>query len=221
MKASGGDHLCHTQGRPTHPVPSLRKYTTNYSITNTMDADFKKEVIDRSLEDIKVELDEEFDRNFQRKAFFDEQQWPERKFDDGVGSLMQRTGGLRGSIRSRKRKDALVYSSSKPYASIHNEGEEIRVTRKMKGYFFGKAKEARGRYQYKKNGERRGNKRNRELSEKEQFYLAMALKKVGSAIKMPERRFIGHGRATDRIIRSIVEMNFEDYLSRHPIIEKP
>lgn len=186
-----------------------------------MDADFKKEVIDQSLEDIKVELDEEFDRNFQRKAFFDEKQWPERKFDDGVGSLMQRTGGLRGSIRSRRRKDELVYSSSKPYARIHNEGGEIRVTRKMKGYFFGKAKEARGKYQYKKNGERRGNKRNRELSEKEQFYLAMALKKVGSVIQMPERRFIGHGRATDRIIRDIVEMNFEDYIKRHPIIEKP
>lgn len=100
-----------------------------------MDEDFKKEVIDRSLEDIKVEFDEEFDRNFERTAFFDEKQWPERKFDDGVGSLMQRTGGLRGSIRSRKRRDELVYSSSKPYARIHNEGGEIKVTKKMKGTF--------------------------------------------------------------------------------------
>ena len=46
-----------------------------------MDGDFKKEVIDRSIEDIKVEFDEEFDRNFERKAFFDEKEWPERKFD--------------------------------------------------------------------------------------------------------------------------------------------
>ena len=68
-----------------------------------MDGNFRKEVIDRSLDDIKVELDEEFDRNFERKSFFDEQKWPERKFDDGVGSLMQRTGGLRKSISSRKR----------------------------------------------------------------------------------------------------------------------
>ncbi len=65
-----------------------------------MDGDFKKEVIDRSIEDIKVEFDEEFDRNFERKAFFDEKEWPERKFNDGVGSLLQRTGGLRRSIRS-------------------------------------------------------------------------------------------------------------------------
>ena len=100
-----------------------------------MDGDFKKEVIDRSIEDIKVEFDEEFDRNFERKAFFDEKEWPERKFDDGVGSLLQRTGGLRRSIRSRKRRGELVYSSSRPYAQIHNEGGEIKVTRKMKRYF--------------------------------------------------------------------------------------
>lgn len=185
-----------------------------------MDGDFKKEVIDRSIEDIKVEFDEEFDRNFERKAFFDEKEWPERKFDDGVGSLMQRTGGLRRSIRSRKRRGELVYSSNLPYAQIHNEGGEIKVTRKMKGYFFGKLKETRGKYQHKKNGERRGNKRNRELSGKEQFYLAMALKKVGSAIKIPERRFIGSGRNTDRIIREITEQNFEEYLKNHPIIDK-
>ena len=63
-----------------------------------MDGDFKKEVIDQSIEDIRVEFDEEFDRNFERKAFFDEKEWPERKFDDGVGSLLQRTGGLRRSV---------------------------------------------------------------------------------------------------------------------------
>jgi len=185
-----------------------------------MDEDFKKEVIDRSLEDIKVEFDEEFDRNFERKAFFDEKQWPERKFDDGVGSLMQRTGGLRGSIRSRKRRDELVYSSSKPYARIHNEGGEIRVTKKMKGWFWHKLKETQDKYQFKKDGEKRNNKRNRQLSDKEEFYRAMALKKVGSTIQIPERRFIGAGRTTDRIIREITEQNFEDYLKRHSIIDK-
>ena len=117
-----------------------------------MDGDFKKEVIDRSIEDIKVEFDEEFDRNFERKAFFDEKEWPERKFDDGVGSLLQRTGGLRRSIRSRKRRGELVYSSSRQYARIHNEGGEIKVTRKMKMYFLARyLKEAK----YSKSGEQK------------------------------------------------------------------
>ena len=176
-------------------------------------------LVRETLKDIRTEALEEFDRNFERRAFFDEQQWPERKFDDGVGSLMQRSGGLRGSIRSRRRKDELVYSSSKPYARIHNEGGEIRVTRKMKGYFFAKLKETQGKYRYKKDGSLRNDKRNRELSGKEAFYRAMALKKVGSVIRIPERRYIGHGRATDRIIRDIVTGNMEEYLKRHPIIK--
>lgn len=183
-----------------------------------MDGNFKKEVIDRSLDDIRVELDEEFDRNFQRKAFFDEKEWPERKFDDGVGTLMQRSGGLRGSIRSRKRKSELVYQSSKPYARIHNEGEEIKVTRKMRGYFFHLLKETQEKYEYKKDGELRENKRNRRLSGREEFYKSMALKKVGSTIRMPERRFIGHGRNTERIIRDIVEENFKEFIKNRNII---
>lgn len=183
-----------------------------------MDGNFKKEVIDRSLDDIKVELDEEFDRNFERKSFFNEKKWPERKFDDGTGSLMQRSGGLRKSIRSRKRGSELAYSSHKPYGRIHNEGGEIKVTKKMKGYFFAKLKEAEGGYSYKKDGEKRNNKRNRQLSEKEAFYRAMAFKKVGSVITMPERRFIGNGKATDKIIREIAEQNIEDYFKRHNII---
>lgn len=185
-----------------------------------MDGNFKKEVIDRSLEDIKVDLDEEFDRNFQRQAFFDEKQWAERKYDDGVGTLMQRTGGLRGSVRSRKRGMELVYSSHKPYARIHNEGGEIKVTKKMRGFFWHKLKETEGKYEYRKDGEKRNNKRNRQLSIKEEFYRAMALKKVGSVIRIPERRFIGHGKNTDRIIREIVEGNFEAFCKLHKIINQ-
>lgn len=47
----------------------------------------------------------------------------------------------------------------------------------MKGYFWHKLKETGGKYQYRKDGEKRRNKRNRELSDKEEFYRAMALKK--------------------------------------------
>ena len=171
-----------------------------------MDGDFKKEVIDRSIEDIKTEFDEEFDRNFERRAFFDEKQWPERKFDDGVGTLMQRHGGLRRSIKSRKRRGELVYSSNLPYAQIHNEGGEIKVTRKMKGYFLARyLKEAK----YSKSGEQKKKrpkstdkqlqgwlaceKENKDLSDKAEFWRRMALKKVGSAIKMPERRLSDPG----------------------------
>lgn len=185
-----------------------------------MQGNFKKLVIEQSLNDIKVDLDEEFDRNFERKGFFDEKKWPERKYDDGVGSLMQRSGSLRRSIRSNRRGLTLVYNTNKPYGRIHNEGGEIKVTKKMKGYFWHKLKETRGSYSYKKNGEKRGNAKNRRLSESEAFYLGMATKKVGSTIKIPERRFIGTGKMTDKIIRDVVDENVMTYFKNNPIIEK-
>ena len=47
------------------------------------------------LNDLRVELSDEFDRNFQRKAFFD-RPWPPRKLGK-KGSLLMVTGKLRRS----------------------------------------------------------------------------------------------------------------------------
>ncbi|KAA6304938.1 hypothetical protein EZS27_043411, partial [termite gut metagenome] len=175
---------------------------------------FKREVIDRSLEDIKVELDEGFDRNFERKAFFDKK-WPERKYDDTKGSLLVRSGALRRSISSLRSGAELTYSSDKPYARIHNEGGEIKVTKKMKKFFWAKYRETTGKYGYSDKTEtittKRGKvkekkvlketKENESLSAEAEFYRSMALKKEGSSIVIPERRFIGKHKETDKIIR--------------------
>lgn len=184
--------------------------------------EFQKEVVTDSLKDIRVELGDEFDRNFSRKGFFKNNGWEARKYDDGQGSLMSRSGGggLRQSIRSRKKDAELVFTSSKPYARIHNEGGKIEVTAKMKRYFWAKYYEASERYGYKKNGEKRGDKRNRKLSEQAEFYQRMALKKVGSVITMPERRFIGHCKETDAIIRDITEKNITTFFEKHNPFEK-
>ena len=88
---------------------------------------------DNVLKDLKVELKDEFDRNFQRKAFFDKA-WPKNKLINQRGSMMMRNGHLRNSIESRIQGDKIIFSSSLPYASIHNEGGEITVTPKMKSY---------------------------------------------------------------------------------------
>lgn len=60
--------------------------------------DFKQKLIS----DIRVKLTEEFDRNFERKAFFDKR-WPKRLYDNPKGSLLMVTDTLRRSIRSRSR----------------------------------------------------------------------------------------------------------------------
>lgn len=167
-----------------------------------MRAKFQREVIERSLSDIKVELDSEFDLNFVRKSFFGEDKWPSRRLEDGKGSLMQRTGGLRRSCSSRKKGGALVYSSHKPYAKIHNEGGEIQVTKKMRGYFMYKLKKARGK--------------SKGLSQEETLALAI----IGSSkIKIPKRQFIGHNKSTDKIIRGVIQENMDEFFKNNKIIK--
>lgn len=87
------------------------------------------------VKDIQVDLSDEFDKNFQRKAFFDNP-WHETRWPVSKGSLMLRSGALRRSILAFITGDQISWRSSLPYASIHNEGGEITVTAKMKRFFW-------------------------------------------------------------------------------------
>ena len=80
-----------------------------------------KDLLHRILSDMRVELTEEFDKNFERKAFFTDK-WKKRANPDAKGSLLIVTGTLRRSIRSEVRGNGVRFSSAVPYASIHNEG---------------------------------------------------------------------------------------------------
>ena len=73
------------------------------------------------LSDMRVELTEEFDKNFERKAFFNDK-WKRRTNPKAKGSLLLVTGTLRRSIKSQVRGNGVRFSSAVPYASIHNEG---------------------------------------------------------------------------------------------------
>ena len=83
-----------------------------------------KDFLQQALTDIKVKLEAEFKENFTRKAFFNEK-WKNTKSPNSRGSLMLRTGNLRNSIRSELKGSSIVFSSSMPYANIHNNGEEV------------------------------------------------------------------------------------------------
>ena len=80
-----------------------------------------KDLLHSILSDMRVELSEEFDRNFERKAFFSDK-WKRRANPNAKGSLLIVTGTLRRSIRSEVRGNGVRFSSAVPYASIHNEG---------------------------------------------------------------------------------------------------
>lgn len=83
------------------------------------------EVINSILKDIAVEAGDEFQRNFQRKGFF-EKRWQATKKHNKIGSLMNRTGRLSGSIHSKIEGNSVVFTSDVPYAAVHNDGGTIR-----------------------------------------------------------------------------------------------
>ena len=164
-----------------------------------------KAVIRRILSDIRVELGDEFDRNFERQAFFNDA-WARRKSPTRPGgTILVDTGTLRRSIRSRTTDDSITFYTDLPYAAIHNDGGEIVVTEKMKRFFWHKYYEATGSFGRKKNGERRNDKRTRQLSTEADFW---------------RRRFLGTGPEVERIVREIIEDNLNEYFNMDFSIER-
>ncbi len=91
-------------------------------------------IMQQILKDVRFTLDAAFDRNFERKPFFD-RKWPARKIPAKRGSLLIRSGALRRSLHSTAKGTKITWKSYLPYARIHNEGGQIRVTAKMKRFF--------------------------------------------------------------------------------------
>lgn len=145
------------------------------------------DLITSILRDLQVELADEFDRNFQRGAFFNEP-WPAKR--DGSPSHLVKTGKLRRSIQSVITGNRLKFTSSEPYAAIHNEGGTITVTKRMNAYFWAKFKES-GQLHWKR----------------------LALVKVGSKITIPKRQFLGSSPEVERAIERVIDDNVRDYLS--------
>lgn len=148
-----------------------------------------QQLFNRLLKDIRVELDDEFDRNFERKAFFTTGWKPAIR--NATGSLMMRTGALRKSLRSQiVNGNAIRWESALPYADVHNGGGTVTVTPRMKGYFWYRFRMATG-------GD------NKNLNAEALFWKAMALKPAGSVITIPKRQFIGDHPAVCQSVRDM------------------
>lgn len=147
-----------------------------------------RKVVRRILSDIRVELGDEFDQNFERQGFFAEK-WQRRKSPiRGDGHILVASGDLRKSIRSRSDESSITFYSDLAYAGIHNEGGEIKVTARMKRFFWHKYYET-----------------------KDEFWKAMALMKVGKTIKIPRRQFLGMAPEVETEVRKIIEANLTQY----------
>ena len=163
-----------------------------------------KDVVKNIVEDVAVDLTQEFDRNFERKAFFNKK-WEESNYANSRGSLLERSGKLRRSINKSNSGSSIRWRSSLPYASIHNEGGEIEVTAKMKSYFWAMFYKANGAAK----GNKGGKKRIEKLSGEAAKWKAMALMKLGRKMTITQRQFIGWHPEVDRRIQLVVNHNME------------
>lgn len=170
-------------------------------------------VFGRILKDIQIDLKDEFDKNFERQGFFSEK-WERRRSPLRAGrATLVDTGGLRRSVRSRVTADGVTFYSTHPAADIHNEGGDIKVTARMKGYFWHRYYEAVGGFGRKKNGELRNDKRTRQLTGEAAFWKYMALMRAGSVIRIPKRQFLGASPEVERAVTEIIEKRLSEYFN--------
>ncbi|TWI22184.1 phage virion morphogenesis protein [Sphingobacterium siyangense] len=164
------------------------------------------------IRDVAIDLNDEFDQNFERKAFFTDS-WPSVKMYNSKGSMMIRTGALRNSIKYDIMGDRITWSSSLPYASIHNEGGEIRVTQKMKKYFWAMYYKANEAMTTTKKGILINSRRNIRLANEAEKWKNLALMKEGYMIKIPKRQIIGNHPEVNRRIETIWASKSENFLN--------
>lgn len=176
--------------------------------------DQMQRMLRRIVRDVQVELGDEFNKNFERQAFFS-QPWQRRKSPlRPGGAILVDSGSLRRSIKSRTGESSVTFESHHTAAAIHNEGGEIVVTEKMRKFFWRKYYEAQGSLSRKKNGEYRQNKYNLRLTTEAIFWRNMALMKVGSKIKMPKRQFVGDAPEVTKAVQKIIDENIEKYFNK-------
>jgi phage gpG-like protein len=160
------------------------------------------------INDLKVELTDEFDRNFERKAFFDKP-WPQTKWPVSKGSLMLRSGAGRKSIASKIEGTNIVWRSSLPYMALHNEGGEITVTAQMKRFFWAMYYKASGAISKTKGGAVSASQRNTRLTNEAGNWKALALMKEGHKMKIPKRQFIGNHPQVDASVKRVIDENMQ------------
>ncbi len=137
------------------------------------------------LSDMKVELADEFDRNFERKGFFGDK-WTPRKNTKGKGTLLHVTGKMRRSIRAGITGRGVRFTSPLPYTGLHNQGGKF--TQNVKAH----TKKI-------KKGKNKGK--------------TYSVRSHTRTLTMPQRQFIGDHPKVQEAIKAIIYENLVDYFS--------
>ena len=139
-----------------------------------------------------------FKESFRNGGFTDTSlaKWQDRKSPLGGKKTMYGTGTLMQSIqKTEETTKRVVVSSDTPYSEIHNNGGAITVTAQMKKWWWWQYSIFAGKPRKTgKNGKQANTSSNRKLNVKAEYCKRMALMKVGSKIKIPQRRFMGESQ---------------------------
>lgn len=149
--------------------------------------------------------------NFRKGGFYGAAWSPpmriEQGFDSGpgYGTLLSGTNHLMMSTDYFPEPGRVTIQNTLVYAQIHNDGGEITVTKRMKQFFWSQYyKKGLVGGMYERGKGKKSKQKAEALSKEAEFWRNMALKKVGSTIKIPQRQFMGEHPEVDRIIREII-----------------
>ena len=138
-----------------------------------------------------------FKNSFVKGGFIDTslKQWAGKQSPLGGKKLMYGTGALMQSIqKTEETAQRVVVSSDTPYSSLHNDGGIITVTAQMKKFWWAQYYKFAGKTKTTGRGRQSNSAGNRRLNAKAEYCKRMALMKVGSKIKIPQRQFIGESQ---------------------------
>ena len=132
------------------------------------------------------------------------------------GPLLSRTTHLMSSTDYVPGNARVTIRNTAPYAQYHNEGATSTVTPKMKKFFWAKYYESGLASQIYGSGKGKRMKQKSDAFAKESdFWKAMALKKPGSKIRIPQRQFLGPSPQVDRLVSDIVNKELEQFIKTH------
>lgn len=130
-------------------------------------------------------------------------------------TLLSGTNHLRDVTYFKPEPGKVYIRNQVDYAQIHNEGGSIKVTAKMKRYFWYRYSAAKGARLTKKRGGLRKTKGNEALTREAMFWRNMALKREGSLIRMPRRHFFGPDANMSKEIRKIIERELQLFVKNY------
>lgn len=139
-----------------------------------------------------------FKDSFVKQGFADTSFVPWKKANNPLMSkrTLYNKGVLMQSVRVKKQNlSTVVVESATSYSEIHNNGGYIIVTRQMQKFWWAKYYQFIGKIRTSKGGTVTSlSKTNRATSAKAMFCKRMAMKKVGSKIKIDQRQFMGNSK---------------------------